>query len=316
MKRTGTVSTFVSVVLFAALAGCDAELPDGTDPAVTVDPGVSIAPSANPADPAASDEGATFFERDCGTYISVEAAAQAEAITAQILSAEGSDSGLETMDLTRTVPVYVHVIGSTTNPNPVTTQQITDQMTVLNSAYTTTGLTFSLVATDVTVNNTWYTMGYGSTAEAQAKAALRKGGKESLNLYLANIGGGLLGWATFPADYAAKPSMDGVVLLYSSLPGGTATPYNLGDTATHEVGHWTGLYHTFQGGCSKTNDYVNDTPQEKSAAYGCPTKRDTCARDPGADPTTNFMDYTDDSCMFLFTAGQVARIGTQVGTYR
>ena len=314
MKRTSAL--FVSVVFGASLVGCDAELPDGTDPAAVTDPGYSVAPSANPADPSATDEAATFFERDCGTYISVEAAAEAEAITAQILSAEGHDSGIETMELTRTVPVYIHVIGSTTNPNPVTTQQITDQMTVLNNAYLSTGLSFSLVSTDVTVNNTWYTMAYGSTTEAQAKAALRKGGKESLNLYLANIGGGLLGWATFPSDYAARPSMDGVVLLYSSIPGGTAAPYNLGDTATHEVGHWAGLYHTFQGGCSKTNDYVNDTPQEKSAAYGCPTRRDTCTRDAGADPTTNFMDYTDDSCMFTFTAGQTARMATMMTTYR
>jgi hypothetical protein len=217
----------------------------------------------------------------------------------------------------RVIPVYFHVIGSTTNTSGgVTDQMISSQMSVLNNAYASAGISFNLVSVDRTVNNTWYTMGYGSTAETQAKTALRKGGKESLNVYTANIGGGLLGWATFPSSYASSPAKDGVVLLNASLPGGTAAPYNLGDTGTHEVGHWAGLYHTFQGGCSKTNDYVSDTPQEKSAAYGCPTNRDTCTRDAGLDPTKNFMDYTDDSCMDQFSAGQITRMNSQLATYR
>jgi hypothetical protein len=222
----------------------------------------------------------------------------------------------------RTVNVYFHVINQGTGiaNGDVPDTQIADQIKVLNSAYASAGTTFNLVGTDRTTNADWYNnIGPGTTQEKAAKTALRKGTKADLNLYSANPGGGLLGWATFPSDYTKAPSNDGVVLLYSSLPGGTAAPYNLGATATHEIGHWCGLYHTFQGGCSKQGDLVDDTPAEKSATYGCPTTSpDTCSgkQYPGIDPIHNYMDYTDDGCMFEFTAGQVTRMNGQMSTYR
>jgi hypothetical protein len=215
------------------------------------------------------------------------------------------------------IPVYWHVIraGTGISNGDIPDSQIASSITVLNAAYANTPFTFTLVATDRTTNTNWFNLRQGSKQERDMKTALRKGGANALNVYSTNPGGGLLGWATFPNNYARSPSQDGVVILYSSVPGGTAAPYNEGDTLTHEAGHWVGLYHTFQGGCTEPGDYVSDTPAEASPAFGCPVGRDTCAS-AGLDPIRNFMDYTDDACMNTFSAGQSARADALMLQYR
>ena len=215
-----------------------------------------------------------------------------------------------------TIRVHFHVIrkGKGVNNGNVTSTMINNQIDVLNKAYGPYGWNFKLASVNRRTNSSWYHLSYGSTAEAEMKNSLRKGSANDLNIYSANPGGGVLGWATFPWKYANNPKNDGVVVLYSSLPNGTAYPYNLGDTVTHEVGHWMGLYHTFQRGCNN-KDKVRDTPAERSPAYGCPTGRDTCTGG-GIDPIRNFMDYTDDSCMNTFTPGQDKRMGKVYTIYR
>lgn len=216
-----------------------------------------------------------------------------------------------------TIDVYFHVINQGTSEanGNISQAKVDNQMAVLNAAYAPHNISFNLVATTRTTNSAWYTGCYGS-AETTMKSALHQGDATTLNIYSCRPGSGILGYAYFPSDYAGVASRDGVVILDQSVPGGTAAPYNEGDTATHEIGHWLGLYHTFSGGCTGNGDYVADTPAERSPAYGCPLGADTCRRDPGPDPVENFMDYTDDYCMFQFSGGQAIRMHDQWLAYR
>ena len=225
------------------------------------------------------------------------------------------------------IETVFHVISDRTLTNRESRRMdglISAQMSVLNASFSGgtaadaagTPFRFTLTKTTNTVNSAWSTVTPGRV-EMDMKSALHEGDSETLNIYSANIGGGLLGWAYFPQSFngGAGAIKDGVVILDESMPGGTAAPYNGGDTLTHEVGHWLMLEHTFAGGCSVRGDGVADTPAEASPAFECPVGRDTCLAE-GLDPIRNFMDYTDDHCMELFTPGQSARMSDGWLEYR
>jgi len=218
------------------------------------------------------------------------------------------------------IPIYFHVITDGAN-GQVSDTTINNQIVALNKSYSgqlggvRTGFRFRVAGVDHTNNAAWYAVNPGDPAERQMKRALHTGGPDVLNVYTAS-GGDFLGWATFPSSYASKPWYDGIVIDYRSMPGGPyGTHFSLGLTLTHESGHWLGLYHTFQGGCSPTGDLVDDTPAEKTPTSGCPTGKDTCNK-PGKDPVHNFMDYSYDSCYTQFTAGQRDRMQDQWNYFR
>jgi hypothetical protein len=214
-----------------------------------------------------------------------------------------------------TIPVAFHVIRYDDGSGDVSDAQINSQIQVLNQSFVGTNFSFSLASIDRTDNNRWMTHTPGSGMERKMKQSLAIDPATTLNFYTCDLGQNLLGYAVFPSAYPEDSYFHGVVVLNESLPGGSAAPYNLGDTGTHEVGHYMGLYHTFQGGCTGDGDFVDDTAPEASPAYGCPIGRDTCPGD-GPDPITNFMDYTDDDCMDNFTAGQSARMDAAIALYR
>lgn len=218
---------------------------------------------------------------------------------------------------TVSIPVRWHVVrsGTAVSQGNVPDAWIADQIDVLNAAWAPHGFSFFLAGTDRTTNSGWYTGCYSTGTERKMKRALKIDPAHNLNIYSCRPSGGILGYAYLPNAFPESDYRHGVVLLDQSLPGGNASPYNLGDTGTHEVGHYLGLHHTFQGGCSGSGDSVADTPAEQSAAFGCPTGRNTCSS-PGLDPIENFMDYTDDDCMFQFTTGQANRMHSMTSTYR
>jgi hypothetical protein len=227
------------------------------------------------------------------------------------LSQWRSEGNFTSPELVTTIPVAFHILRSNTGQYDVSDEVCQDQIDVLNAAFATTNFQFSLLSIDRTNNSTWAS----GSDEAGFKSTLAIDPAHTLNFYTGNLSGGLLGWAVFPWSYPEDSYWHGVVVLYSSLPGGSTPNYNEGDTGTHEIGHYLGLYHTFQGGCSGSGDFVDDTPAEASPAFGCPVGRNTCTS-PGEDPIHNFMDYTYDNCMYEFTADQSTRMDEQVALYK
>lgn len=223
-----------------------------------------------------------------------------------------------------TVPVVFHVVYGSDGTGNVSDAAISAQIAELNEDFAgqesadaaQTDFRFVLQTTRRWQNDAWFNDPDSAAGEAAMKTATHEGDAGTLNIWSTNTS--YLGYATFPWWQAADPELDGIVIQWGSLPGGPIANYNEGKTATHEVGHWVGLYHTFQGGCQGDGDLVADTPAQRTPSSGCPVGNDTCKgkKHPGADPVHNYMDYSYDSCYNQFTAGQATRAQQAWAAYR
>lgn len=252
---------------------------------------------------------------DPNTVTEAEAEAFNKQLEERVDELRGADNKLPAGKVK--IKTYVHVITKKDGTGKVSKKLIKKQMSVINDGFggktskKAAGGKFRFVIKkiDVTKNNKWYDWKLVNDQETptiiQAKKKLHKGTKKDLNIYIAGLQDGLLGYATFPGGPVKR---DGLVILNESMPGGDSAPYNKGDTATHEIGHWMGLFHTFQGGCAD-EDKVKDTPAQNDGnnIFKCKTKLNTCSS-PGKDPVHNFMNYSNDKCMNMFTKGQQQRM--------
>jgi hypothetical protein len=223
------------------------------------------------------------------------------------LAAKGLSGRGRAALVAKTVPVYVHVMRDAQGHGNVTDGQITQQIAALNRAFVSVDFSFNLIDVSRHYNTAWHY----DRESLRYRSLTRQGGANALNIWVVNIPH--LGVATFPWDN--PNAVDGIRVDPESLPGGDMIHFNEGGTAAHETGHWLGLYHTFQGGCTTTNDQVDDTPAQATPTTGCPVTRDSC-RMPGMDPIHNYMDYSWDSCYEEFTVGQGERINRMWAAYR
>jgi hypothetical protein len=249
-----------------------------------------------------------------------------EAFTRRYMADQGQSARTNAIS----IPVVVHVVYNTASQN-ISDAQIQSQIAVLNEDFNLANADQSLIPThfagvkanvgiqftlDRVIRKSTSKRSFG-TNDAIKKSSL--GGSDAvdpsnyLNIWVGNLSNGLLGYAQFPGGPA---STDGVVCLYSAF-GRTGTliaNYNKGRTATHEVGHWLNLRHIW-GDATCGNDLVGDTPVHNTSNGGCPPAdhRSTCSGTP-LEMWMNYMDYTYDACMYMFTTGQSARMNAVFAT--
>jgi len=227
------------------------------------------------------------------------------------------------VDQQKEITVYFHVItkGDQPGDGKIPEEMINRQMEVLSEAFHTTQFRFKLAGPiDYRQKSEWFDLAHCSPAEQDMMNQLGMKQKDVLNVYTVNspnaAGWAIFPWDAFPHGFSANPYHDGVVIRFSTVPGGTDPHYNLGMTLVHEVGHWLGLLHTFENSCASPGDCVDDTTPEGHGNFSvCNVFPNTCNTREG-DPIFDFMDTSPDQCLLFFTNGQSRRMDQMFADYR
>lgn len=228
-----------------------------------------------------------------------------------------NDSFFFMLNDTLHISTIVHVIYNDRDDGKLSLTEVNEQMVVLNRVFNQYKIAFHRDNLIYTENNDYFIAGLDSNGledpnSVAMKTNLAVNPKEHLNIYINDCD--LLGYATFPWHRQDNPQLDGVVISYGTIPDGWQVGADEGMTLVHEVGHYFGLFHTFEGGCQH-GDLVDDTEPQEYDYTGCPVGRNTCGG-PRPDPVHNFMGYTDDACMNHFTAGQLGRMFWAIARHR
>ncbi len=310
-RRAALVVTLLAAL--AAVAG-----PAGAAPVAEPAPGSTCDPAPAARTTTREPDGPTYTQRQ---LLRIDRQLEAS------LGGTGTTTATARTGLELRVAVHVHVIRDDADRGP-SEKKVRRQLEVLDDAFaggqsaesSASRFTFRLATYERVHNDKWRNLAMGSAEDTAMRRALHQGDEGDLNLYLLaptdpdarNV---VLGWSTSPWQVEDDLKLDGVVIHEGSLPGGELASYDRGDTAVHEVGHWLGLLHTFEGGCTEPNDLVKDTPAQGEPSSTCEGVKDTCDL-PGDDPVHNFMDYAVDACMNQFTSGQVSRMTDNWLAYR